>query len=178
MAFGEGDSVFVDESKSHRYYIAAAAVARGNLAATERQIRGLQQSRRPIHFTHERDRREKLLAEFCKLDVRVTVYAMRGVKDAQARPALLQRLTHDLVERGVAELVLERDASVEAADRRIIRNTPENAGALNMLVYRHEGKERPMLWVADAVAWCFQRGRPWTAKVQPLIDNVVTLPRP
>ncbi len=31
--------------------------------------------------------------------------------------------------------------------------------------------EEPLLWVADAIAWCIQRGQPWANLVVDLIDD-------
>lgn len=178
MSFQPGERVFVDESKARGYYIAAAATARGDVPTIEKTLRSLRHGgRSTIHFTQESNRRDLLLREFCKLDVRVTIYVIEGAKDRIARPRLLQELVADLVSGGAADVVLERDESVEDIDRRIIRAKLDQLGALGTLTYGHRNKtEQPLLWVADAAAWCHQAGAPWTGKVASIIERVVTIP--
>lgn len=178
MSFQPGERVFVDESKARGYYIAAAATARGDVPAIEKTLRGLRHGgRSSIHFNMEGNRRDLLLREFCKLDVRVTIYVMKGTKDRIARPLLLQELVTDLVAGRAADVVLERDASVEEADRRIIRARLDQLGALNALTYGHRDRgEQSLLWIADAAAWCHQAGSPWTGKVASIVERVVTIP--
>ncbi|MCT2988543.1 hypothetical protein EFN19_04355 [Propionibacterium freudenreichii] len=113
------------------------------------------------------------------MDVRVTVYVMRGYKDRVARPALLRALVGDMVANGAQHLVLERDESVEVWDRRTIRERLDAVGGLGQLAYEHKNRnDQPMLWLADAVAWCYQKGNPWKAKVQPIVSEVITVDQP
>lgn len=180
MSFGRGEWVFVDESKAHGYYIAAAAVARGDIAGTEKRLRALRMGHRSsLHFHSEGNRRSQLLREFCQMDVRATVYVMRGHKDRVARPALLRALVGDMVADGAQHLVLERDESVEVWDRRTIRERLDKVGGLGKLVYEHKNRnDQPMLWLADAVAWCYQKGNPWKTQVQPIVSGVITVDLP
>jgi len=172
--------VFVDESKERGYYIAAAASARGDVAKIEQRLRKLRHSgRSSIHFNGEQNRRDMLLRECCQMDVRVTLYLMRGAKDIVARPALLRALVEDLVDARASSLVLERDESVEHADRRTIRDQLQRQQALGTIAYSHEQRsQRPLLWIADAVAWCHQAGGQWPTKAAPMVDKVIELERP
>lgn len=174
------DHVFVDESKAKGYYIAAAATARGDVADLEARLRKLRTgSRSDIHFTKETHRRELLLREFCTMDVRVTVYLMRGAKDVHARPALLRALVGDLVDSQARSLVIERDESVQQSDRRTIRDELDRRQAIGRLNYAHEDRRsRPLLWIADAAAWCQQAGGHWPSKIAPIVQDIIELKRP
>lgn len=89
----------------------------------------------------------------------------------------MQELVTDLVAGQAADVVLERDASVEDVDRRTIRSKLDQLGALKDLKYSHRDRgEQPMLWIADAAAWCHQAGSPWTGKIASIVERVVTVP--
>lgn len=180
MIFNPGARVYVDESKSGAYYIAAAAAAPGDVAPLEREIRALRHGgRSSIHFNSEGNRRDLLLRRFSEMDVRVSLYMMRGAKDRVARPALLSQLVGDLVTSRASEVIIERDASLEQADRRIIRERLEHLDAIGDLRYSHVGRsDEPLLWIADAVAWCFQAGGQWPKKVAGIVGEVTELNRP
>lgn len=160
--------------------MAAAATAAGDVAGIERTLRGLRAGgRSAIHFNDESRRRDQLLRAFCELDVRVTVYVMRRTRDTIARPALLRTLVDDLIASGASDVVLERDASVELADRRIIRDRLDQLGALGRLTYGHRNRnDQPLLWIADAVAWCQQKGGAWPSKVTPIVSDVIIVEAP
>lgn len=78
--------VFVDESKVGGYYVAGSVVSAGDVNATRKAVRALLlPKQKRIHFTDERyDRRKKLLKDFARLDVAVSVYVAKGLKDKEA----------------------------------------------------------------------------------------------
>jgi hypothetical protein len=122
VVFSPGARVFVDESKSRGYYVAAVAAAAGSVARLEARLRKLRAGgRSAIHFNDEGNRRDLLLREFCEMNVKVRVYVMRGARDTVARPLLLRELVDDLVDARALDVVIERDASVEQSDRRVIQ---------------------------------------------------------
>lgn len=172
--------MFVDESKASGYVVAAVAVAPDAVAPTERALRALRAGgRSAIHFNEEGNRRQQLLKQFVQLDVRAVVYLMKGAKDRVARPAILRGLVDDLVTAGAAELIIERDASVEVVDRRVIRDRLVQVNALGAVLYGHRGrKEQPMLWIADAVAWCHQAGAGWPNRIADIVQATVEVPAP
>lgn len=95
--------------------------------------------------------------------------------DRLVRPQCLRALVADAGFSGAGRLVLERDESVEAADRRVIAEELRRIGA--QVDYRHcQAYEEPMLWVSDAVAWCFQKGGAWRAAISPIVADVRHLP--
>lgn len=165
-----GPHVFVDETKTRDYVMVAAALLPGDVNIARRQLRGMLLPRAErIHFTHERNsRRRQVLAEMCELDVQVQIYAARTKDHVAGRHACMKAILDDVLEAKAQMLVLELDDSVAQADRRIIAERfrfedqpPE---------YRHmRAKEEPLLWISDAVAWCYQRGGEWRELCRPLV---------
>lgn len=121
-AFPPRAHVFIDESKSKNYYIAAAATSPATAPDIDRAIRQLTRpGQRRIHFKTERDSsRKTILAKLGVLEIGVHVYIAEGLPDKTARPLLLQTLVADLAASGATRLMIERDASLVNADRRTI----------------------------------------------------------
>ncbi|WP_129360325.1 hypothetical protein [Rothia uropygioeca] len=166
--------VFVDESKRNEYYIVASAVAPGNVTEARKFVRGLMlPGQRRLHFTDEKDsRRKQLLKSFSDLDVEVSVYIASGRKGKEARPLCLAALAKNLAESGVNRLYLEQDASTFVADKKVLRST--FAGYPHGPSYDFpRASEEPLLWIADAVAWCYQRRGHWIQQAAPLVDGRV-----
>lgn len=67
MTFRAGDRVYVDESKARGYYVAATAVAVGDVRDCERELRALLlPGQRRLHFKSESDsRRRQILSCMC-----------------------------------------------------------------------------------------------------------------
>ena len=78
---------------------------------------------------------------------------------------------------GAARLVLERDASIEAADRRILREELRRVDDTTMRYGHLDAHEEPLLWVADAVAWAQQAGGDWPRRFAPLVQQIRRLDR-
>jgi len=75
----------------------------------------------------------------------------------------------------VQRLVLEEDASLRRADLSTLYAAVRMAGLDGGLVYAHARKrEEPMLWSADALAWCWTH-RPWRALIADLVTNEIDL---
>lgn len=93
--------------------------------ASERALRDFLEPGQPrLHFKSESDsRRRQILSRMCALDVRVSGWLVKQRSDREARPLSLAALTEDTVRGGVAKLVIERDASLERPDRRLIAGT-------------------------------------------------------
>ena len=166
--------VFVDESKAGSYYIAAAVISPADVTATRSAIKSLRyKGSSSVHFKSERDAtRRAFLKGAAQTGVKTVVYVVSGQPDKLARPACLEALIQDLCEAEAERLVLEQDDSLAAADRRIIHAELKARGNTG-LEYRHMRRtEEPLLWVGDAVAWCFQKGGPWRTEAEPLIGEV------
>lgn len=169
--------LFVDESKAKGYYIAVAAVAPADVVGTDRAIRQLTRpGQRRIHFKSEKDSsRRQLLSQFGALGVKVVVYATKGLSDKDARARCLQALVADATAAEADRLILERDESIMAADRRILREALVDQG-YGALQYLHATPtEHALLWVSDAVAWCYQARGDWIRRASPLVTHVRNL---
>ncbi|MFI7579349.1 hypothetical protein ACH9DO_04570 [Kocuria sp. M1N1S27] len=168
--------VFVDESKVGGYYVAASVVAAGDVNATRKAVRALLlPKQKRIHFTDERDdRRKKLLKDFARLNVAVSVYVAKGLKDKEARPLCLTALAEDVAVCQVEHLYLEKDDSSFDNDKRVLART--FAGYEHRPRYAFpKAHEEPLLWVSDAVAWCYQKRGPWVGMAGPLVSEVCML---
>lgn len=171
-----GAHVFVDESKSKAYYVAASVIAPGDLAGARRAISALRRpGQRRIHFKSESDRsRNSFLNGAAGAGLSTRLYVARNMPDKAARPLCSERLLDDLVAGGAMKLVLESDESLQHADRRLIAQHLKALGGGRGLQYMHcKAHEEPLLWVSDAVAWCYQKGGDWIRKASPLVQDIV-----
>jgi hypothetical protein len=171
-----GAHVFVDESKSNAYYVAATVVAPADVVKTRRAIAILRRpGERRVHFKSESDRsRNAFLSSAIHSGVETRLYVVRNMPDKVARPLCLERLLDDLMAAGAARLVLESDESLEQADRRMIAKHLKAHDGGEGLDYVHcKPHEEPLLWVSDAVAWCHQKGGDWIRKSAPLVQDIV-----
>lgn len=109
----------------------------------------------------------------CALDVRVSVWIVKQRPDKEARPLSLGALVEDAVKSGAALLIIERDESLERADRRLIADVIRRARS-SELQYRHAAPhEHPLLWVSDAVAWRYSNGGDWIRRGDAIVDSRV-----
>ncbi|WP_049822884.1 hypothetical protein [Arthrobacter sp. H41] len=104
--------------------------------------------------------------------MQTVVYVVSGQPDKVAPPTCLEALIDDLCHADAERLVLEQDDSLAAADRRIVAEQLRFQDNKDLRYTHMRRNEEPLLWVGDAVAWCFQKGGPWRADVEPLIGEV------
>jgi hypothetical protein len=162
---------FVDESKRHGLLVAAAIVQPRDLAPARTALRHLclpGQSR--LHFTKERDdRRRQILVAILKLGVVVDLYDATAIRNQQqARAACLRAVVQDLA--------AEQDDSLVHSDQAVLYTAVRDAGASERLTYEHmPARSEPLLWVADAAAWCWSRGGSWPGRLQPILRHTRTL---
>jgi len=72
--------------------------------------------------------------------------------------------------------VLEQDDSLVRSDQAVLYAAVRDASASGTLTYEHvPARTEPLLWVADAAAWCSSRGAPWPGRLQPIIRYSRTL---
>lgn len=175
-----GAHVFVDESKSKAYYVAASVIAPVDVASARRAIAALRRpGQRRVHFKGESDSsRNAFLNGAIQAGLTTRLYVARNMPDKVARPLCLESLLDDLMTAGARKLVLESDESLEQADRRFIAQHLKSHGGGAGLQYMHcKPHEEPLLWVSDAVAWCHQKGGDWIRKAAPLVQDIVNCDR-
>ncbi len=82
----------------------------------------------------------------------------------------------DLAELPGHRLVIDQDDSLLRSDQETLYRAVRASGVEEQLVYEHLSPRRePMLWIPDAVAWCWAKCRVWKDRVLPLVDGVRTL---
>lgn len=163
---------FADESARQRYLVAAVLVDPAEVDPARRALRGLcMPGQRRVHFAKESDsRRRTVVSTLLRLDLRTRVYECAG-RDVPARATCL---VDDLVDLGAATLVLETLDPQVRADRATIRSRLEVSGG--SLTYGHRrAHEEPLLWAADAMAWCYGAGGGWRRRIAPSLDKAVRL---
>lgn len=162
--------VFVDETKSRDYIIAAATLLPGDVVEARKQLRRLLlPGQQRIHFVAEKDaRRNQILEVMSGLDAQVTVYLAETKKAHHGRTACLHALMDDVIKQQTRMLVLERDETLMKSDLRLISERLFTVA--DKPTYRHETPNaEPLLWISDAVAWCQQRGGHWRAACDRLV---------
>jgi len=170
---------FVDESKQHGLLVAAAVFQPRDLAPARTALRRLclpGQAR--LHFTKERDdRRRQILSTIMDLGVAIDLYDATAITNPQqARAACLRALVQDLAAAGGRRLVLEQDDSLVRSDQAVLYAAVRDNAAGDQLTYEHlPARSEPLLWVADAAAWCWSRGGPWPTRLQPITRHTRTL---
>lgn len=160
------DHVFVDESKARGLLVAAAVVGAADVVAHRRVLRGLLlPGQRRLHFTKESPaRRRKIIDAVVEIDPVVRLYGANR-NDAAARGSCLTAVIRDAA--GDAErVVVERDESTADFDRRSLFEAVRVHGCVATLTYAvAPAHNDPLLWVPDAVAWCWSTGGEWRAAV-------------
>lgn len=119
--------------------------------------------------------RRALISAVEKLGIHAVVYQVKGSTDRIARPLCLEALVDDLATQGGSHMILERDASIEAADRRIIAARLRQRGSHELRYQHADAHEHPLLWVSDMIAWCCYKGGDWRRRINPLLVQIRTL---
>lgn len=166
--------LFVDECKARDYYLVAVFVASSDLRFMRNALKaGRHKGSKFVHFVRERDSlKDKFINIMRGCGVTAVVYVSDEKRHAVARESCIHMMLDDIVAHEIRGLTIESDASVDAADRRIIANRLAECGYAN-LRYQHRRKtEEPLLWASDAIAWCYNRGGDWKRKIEPLLINV------
>ncbi|MFD5224418.1 hypothetical protein ACFWHT_02215 [Microbacterium sp. NPDC058342] len=67
----------------------------------------------------------------------------------------------------IDQMVIERDESVEQADCRLIAEILRREGSVGFRCQHAAPHEHPLLWVSDAVAWCYSSRGTGSAERRP-----------
>lgn len=167
--------IYVDESKVKGYTMVTTNIDSRFKNATEKTLRAqLLPGQRRIHFTKESPaRRRHFLSKLEKLDFQANVFHCATKNHAHGRHACLVALIDHAAKVGCTRISFEREASVEAADRRTLFSELKKHGLASSLAYSFEEPHRePLLWVSDAIAWCYTKGGDWRRRVTPLISGI------
>lgn len=172
------EHVFVDESKTGGFMLAAVSVRPADLGGLRSLVGNLRlKGQRRVHFTSESDARRKQILQALKdAGVNGRIYDARQItSDKEARDTVIARLADDVAAMGARRLVLELDDSVARNDRRIIFERMQKVGQ-NSLEYCHmRAREECLLSLPDALAWSYGRGGHWRKLAKELVTEVVEL---
>ena len=160
--------VFVDENKARGFLMAAARCAAGDVAVNRKALRGLLlPGQERLHFRHESDqRRKKILKVITDFHLLVDLYRAERNTHA-ARRECLEAIVPDSAA-SAERLVIEREDSTFDHDWRCLREAAHRFGCHETLRWDVlVAKADPLLWVPDAVAWCWMRGGAWRRTVAP-----------
>ncbi|MFI7060497.1 hypothetical protein ACIBL3_05910 [Kribbella sp. NPDC050124] len=151
--------VFVDETKSRGFLMAAARCPSDDVAVHRKALRGLLlRGQERLHFNHETDaRRKQILKVIAGFHLLVDIYpADRDTLAERAR--CLEAIVRNSA--GDAErLIVEREESTHEHDRRTLHDAKYRYGCFDLRWELMVAKLDPLLWVPDAVAWAWTRGR-------------------
>jgi hypothetical protein len=170
--------VYVDESKSKGYVLAAVFVEPGNSRRIRKQLTQLRLAGQTyIHFANERDSRRKLiLSKLESLEIRARIYFVPVSNTYEARAACLLRLITDVDAQGASRLVLELDESVKRRDELLIVGELRRRRARERVDFEALPKAaEPILWCADAIVWSYNRGGDFRRRALRLIDSVTRI---
>ena len=168
--------VFVDESEVNGYSITAVYVRPQDVHKIKTVLRKhLRSGQRSIHFTKERSEvRKAVISDIARMSIKAELYKV-AEKHRQARSICLQALAENLRDGKCQQLVLDQNDSVCQSDRRVLRSTlgPGWSGTYDHL---HDHQE-PLLWLPDAISWCWNKGGDWQARLSDIDLKVVRLVR-
>ncbi|MFF5990307.1 hypothetical protein [Prauserella flavalba] len=172
---------FVDESiRSGLYLVGMAIVEPAQLTPTRRELsKLLLPGARELHFNREKaPRRRKLADRIGRATGLDQVYSASCVPKTQegARQRCLRQVAADLVDVGAHRLVLDSREHRDADDKRTLRQALGARPSKTELTYEHlASTAEPLLWIADAVAWCHGAGGEYRRRVARIIAEVVCL---
>lgn len=166
--------LFVDESKRHGFFMVAVSYEAELVPSYRSQLRRkLRRGQRRIHFKSERDStRRQLIDLITAQGAQAYVFVGRSRYEPQARRDCIKAIAVFAAQCEANRLVIELDETQYESDRRILTQIMQSASARIPWDIQPPANE-PMLWVADAIAWCWNHPDPrWRALVKPMVANV------
>lgn len=163
-------TLFVDECKQFPFLLVGFVISNVKQQALRRKLREhLLAGQRSLHFKSENTRRKKsivkaLMDSHCQV---VVVKCITGTNIA-ARYCALNALVQSHTAASCNTIVLELDETVRHRDHLFLKERQ------SFQAWDHRQRhEEPLLWVADAVAWCVNRGGEWERMVRPMIVKTI-----
>lgn len=161
---------FIDESKAKKYRLVAYLEEPSNLHAKRKALTScLLAGQRSVHFRKESNqRRRHLISMITSMNPKILVFVVQGLAPAPARNLLISALCQKITNYSIDELVFELDQSSIAQDSQHLNDIRPP------IHWDHrERHHEPLLWIADAAAWCLNRGGEWERLVKPLIIETI-----
>ena len=170
---------FIDESvRDQRYLLCMTLVAPAQLAPSRRELSSLLlPGARELHFKKEKEpRRRRLIDRIAALEVTTTVYlgACTRKTEEETRQKCLERAVTDLLAENAHRLVLDSRDHRDVHDRQTMQRALGHRPSKTELTYEHlNSTAEPLLWISDAVGWCFGAGGDWRRRASRLIDSII-----
>jgi hypothetical protein len=171
-------TLYVDESKSSGYTLVAAVVLPSESTSVKKAMRELVlPGQRRLHFSSESDsRRKTILSRLAELEVQAHIIESSAKRESEAREECLIGLVGQAKKHSHSKLVLERDESIEHADRRILFRELGVYGLRRTVHYDLLAPhQEPLLWIPDAIAWSYAKGGDWKRRIAPMLIDVTKM---
>ena len=168
--------IYIDECKSKNYLLVGFVVAEKDALRLRALLRKLLlPGQRSIHFHQEGSRRRKqILQIMLAQELQCVAITVKGRTGKTSRNASIKALASHRVSRGFVRLVFELDESSLDSDNRVLNDFTYSKKLRGNLTWSHIVRhQEPLLWVADAVAWCLNRGGDWERMVRPMIIETI-----
>jgi hypothetical protein len=163
-------AIYVDECKQRPFLLAGFTIDIVEQHSLRKILRTLLlPGQRSLHFKAENGNRKKaILSDLRKAECSVLVIRCKTKSDVKARICALNTLIGSSSVSDCKSIVLELDETVRLRDHRFLKQQQVLAS------WDHRRRhEEPLLWVADAVAWCVNRGGEWERMVRPMILETI-----
>ncbi len=157
--------LYLDECKQHPFLLVGYLLPQVESQKIRKELSKLRMpGQRSIHFKLESPRRRREIVSVLntmKCEVFVVKCFQRKSPRSHAIKTLLER-------KPFKSFVFELDETTRFKDHQQFR------GYENSRTWDHKMRhEEPLLWVADAVAWCVNRGGEWERMVRAMIVETI-----
>jgi hypothetical protein len=160
--------LYLDESKAKNYVFIGVLVGDGDAPRLRKRVAALKMpGQRSIHFVKEAEsRRRKLIHEISDLGFGAVRFESKDKNQKKARELCIREIVRFAANQGIRSLVFERDESAVKNDEKWLKEAILKTQGIDKLGFVHLRRfEEPLLWVADAIAWCDARGGDWANRV-------------
>lgn len=170
---------FVDETRrGSTYYLVCVLVEPSELTKLRQHVRGLLlPGQRELHFRHEsKPRRRSLIDSIVGHGgFRAHLYASDCAIDEElARQSSLASMVRDLLALKAHRLVLDSRANRNDEDDQTLRRELGSQPSQTGLTFEHvDSRLEPLIWIADAVGWCYGAGGEWKRRSVECVERRV-----
>jgi hypothetical protein len=171
-------TLYLDESKAKNYVFIGVLVMDGDAPRLRKRVAALKMpGQRSIHFVNEgENRRKKLIQEYSELGITAVKVVSTRKNKLDAREDCVRALVHLAASMRCQSLVFERDESVVSKDELWLKSELRKINNSEPIGFQHLSRhEEPILWIADALAWCDSRSSDWRKRVQSLIVAAIEI---
>ena len=172
---------FIDESgRDGSYIVCVSVVDPAQLVPIRKQLSALLlPGQRELHFKKEKSPRRRLLADrIAALPATSWLYTTSCTPKTaeQDRQRCLAEAVRDLVEAGAYRVIIDSRQEQDKHDQVTIYRTLGGSPSAPLVVYEHhESTAAPLLWIPDAVAWCYGAGGDWRRRISPAVTRITRL---